>query len=171
VHLEGKGAWSATTSLRSATSPDPMARSFFRMSRARWRAAPGSIPRTSAESSTFSRLVHQSNRTGLWNMIPMSRRGPTTGRPLKETSPALRSTRPPVILSSVDFPQPLGPTRVTNSPSSTEKVIPSSARMSRASVRYTFWTLDAVRIDTGQLPPRPRRASAGPGAWESWPSS
>jgi hypothetical protein len=68
-------------------------------------------------------------------MIPMSRRGLATASPLKITSPAVRSTRPPTIFSRVDFPQPLGPTRVTNSFAATEKLISSRASNSRSRVR------------------------------------
>jgi hypothetical protein len=42
---------------------------------------------------------------------------PLTTSPPMRISPSLMSSRPTIIRSSVDFPQPDGPTRMTNSPS------------------------------------------------------
>src|SRR3954466_15681576 len=39
------------------------------------------------------------------------------------------SSRPATIRSAVDFPDPEGPTRIVNSPSSTERSSPSTARV------------------------------------------
>ncbi len=47
-----------------------------------------------------------------WNTYPMRSRS-------TDTVPAVCSSRPEAILSRVDFPQPDGPTTVTNSPRST----------------------------------------------------
>src|SRR5438105_3335651 len=47
--------------------------------------------------------------------MPVSARGSTTGRPSIITRPWLTGRRPPTSRSSVDFPQPEGPTRQTNS--------------------------------------------------------
>ena len=44
------------------------------------------------------------------------------GRAVRENLPSLIVSSPAIIIRSVLFPQPLGPTRETNSPFSTEKV-------------------------------------------------
>src|SRR5438105_3480199 len=75
-----------------------------------------SSPNTSLGSSTFSSTVRHGKRTEVWNMTPTSRRGPLTRRPPTRISPVLGSSSPPISLSSVDLPQPLGPTKETNSP-------------------------------------------------------
>ena len=41
-------------------------------------------------------------------------------------SPALASSSPAMMRNSVDFPQPEGPTKITNSPSSTDRSMPCS---------------------------------------------
>src|SRR4051812_33309404 len=43
-------------------------------------------------------------------------------------SPEVMSSRPTIIRSSVDFPQPDGPTRMTNSPSAMSRLTPFTAR-------------------------------------------
>ena len=50
------------------------------------------------------------------------------------TEPEVGMSRPPIILRSVDLPLPEVPTTATNSPSSTEKVTPSRARVMFGSV-------------------------------------
>ena len=57
-----------------------------------------------------------------WNTIAMSRsfgdRSLTTRSPMR-SSPLVISSSPATIRSAVDFPQPDGPTRMTNSSSAT----------------------------------------------------
>src|ERR1700682_562685 len=55
--------------------------------------------------------------------------GPVTGSPSTSTSPEVASRNPATMLSSVDFPHPLGPTRQTNSPGAT-----SALTFSRTSI-------------------------------------
>src|SRR5262245_7789211 len=50
----------------------------------------------------------------------------TTFPPIR-SSPALMSSRPAIMFSVVDFPQPDGPTRMTNSPSPMERLASSTA--------------------------------------------
>ncbi len=99
--------------------------------------APLVLPRSrrciSIGSITLSSTVRQGSSTGAWNTMPTSRLGPSTGRPRSSTSPLVRRSRPARILSSVLLPQPLGPTTVTNSPSSMAKLASVSARMSSPS--------------------------------------
>ena len=55
----------------------------------------------------------------------MSRFSGATSRtdlPSNFTSPEVASSKPEMILSNVDLPQPLGPNKQTNSPFSTEKL-------------------------------------------------
>src|SRR3954447_2833961 len=44
------------------------------------------------------------------------------------SSPAVMSSRPTIMRSRVDFPQPDGPTRMTNSPSAMSRLTPFTAR-------------------------------------------
>ena len=48
---------------------------------------------------------------------------PFIERPLMEISPVVTSSRPAIMLSRVDLPQPEGPTRTRNSPSSTAMLV------------------------------------------------
>ncbi len=47
---------------------------------------------------------------------------PVMSRPSTKTRPVVGSSSPARTLSVVDFPQPLGPTRTTNSPSEISRV-------------------------------------------------
>ena len=47
-----------------------------------------------------------------------------TTLPPMAISPPLMSSSPAIILSSVDLPQPDGPTKTTNSPSATSRLAP-----------------------------------------------
>src|SRR5215475_445766 len=47
---------------------------------------------------------------------------PASGAPCTRTSPDDGASRPAATLSSVDLPQPVGPTTETNSPSATRRV-------------------------------------------------
>ena len=51
-----------------------------------------------------------------------------TSRPLIVTRPELIGSRPAMARSSVDLPQPEGPTMTRNSPSSTARLTPLMAR-------------------------------------------
>src|SRR6185503_2030886 len=54
------------------------------------------------------------------------------------TDPAEGATRAPIMLSTVDLPQPEGPTSATNSPSRTSRDTPATARTSRAPSTKVF---------------------------------
>jgi len=53
--------------------------------------------------------------------------GRVTARPATKTLPVVAGRRPEMIRSSVDLPQPLGPTSATSSPRSTPKEMLRSA--------------------------------------------
>src|SRR5438105_3674451 len=62
--------------------------------------------------------------------------------PPMKISPSLTSSRPAIILSSVDFPQPDGPTKTTNSPSSMASDTPWMTSVSPKdlrTVRSSIW--------------------------------
>jgi hypothetical protein len=83
---------------------------------------------------TFSNTVFHGNRAFSWNTKAMSRGiGPRTRLPKTSTAPAVGVVRPPTMLSSVDFPQPLGPIRQINSPRATSSEVSCRARTCRAS--------------------------------------
>ena len=62
-----------------------------------------------------------------WKTNARSGPGPAIGRPATRTSPAVGRTRPPMILSSVVFPQPLGPSRLLSWPGGIRRSTPRSA--------------------------------------------
>ena len=68
-------------------------------------------------SRTFSSTVFQGNSAFSWNTKAMSCGiGPRTGLPATSTAPPVGVIRPPMTLSSVLLPQPLGPIRQSSSP-------------------------------------------------------
>src|SRR5215203_1911433 len=78
----------------------------------------------------------------------------TTRPPISIVPPEIGSS-PAIIRSSVDFPQPEGPTRTTNSPSSTERLAPF-----RISTGPKF--LRSSRIVTEAMAPSFHRAERQP---------
>jgi len=95
----------------------------------RLRRAARSSPRRSSGNSTLANAVFHGSSVGSWNTMPtLPGIGPQTRSPSMRASPLLAAVRPARIASSVDLPQPLGPTSVTNRPLSTVKDTSSSAR-------------------------------------------
>ena len=77
-----------------------------------------------------------------WNTIAISRsEGCTsvTSRPAMPTVPSLMVSRPEIIRRSVDFPQPDGPTKTTNSPSLISSEI-SLITSTEPKLFLTFWS-------------------------------
>ena len=73
------------------------------------------LPWSLRPNLTFSSTVSQGNSAYCWKTMPRSGPGPSTGLPSTVTLPLVGSSSPPMMLSSVDFPQPEGPTTQTNS--------------------------------------------------------
>ena len=69
--------------------------------------------------STLSKTSSHGKRACSWNITMRSRPGPDTGVSSTFIVPLSGLSSPATRFSSVDFPQPLGPTRHTNSPSPT----------------------------------------------------
>ena len=95
--------------------PEPSRRT---SSSRRWassrRSPPCRRPRRRSASSTFCAAVSHGNSAGSWNI--------SAGRlPATCTSPWVGSSSPATRLSSVDLPQPLAPSRQTNSPGATSR--------------------------------------------------
>src|SRR5512134_2204179 len=76
----------------------------------------------------LSQTLSQGNSEASWNTTPRSGPGFSTGAPSNRRSPPERVSKPASRLSSVDLPQPDGPSRATNSPSPISSVMSSSAR-------------------------------------------
>src|ERR1039457_3762942 len=85
-----------------------------------------------------------------------------TTLPPMRSSPSVMSSRPAIMLSVVDFPQPDGPTRMTNSPSAMSRLILSTAS-APSGKRLVTWsktmsatvcslTLDRARCQPGDDP-------------------
>src|SRR4051794_36202955 len=69
----------------------------------------------------------------------------TTSPPMR-ISPSLMSSNPTIIRSSVDFPQPDGPTRMTNSPSAMSRLTSLTASVPSA-YRLVTWSTVISAID------------------------
>ena len=83
---------------------------------------------------TFSNTVFQGNSAFSWNTKAMSRGiGPATRLPATSTAPTVGAISPPMTLSKVDLPQPLGPIRQRSSPRATSSEVSRNARTYRAS--------------------------------------
>lgn len=107
----------------------------------------------------FSCTEYHGNSVGCWNTTPRSVPGPSTGLPSTLTEPSVGSRKPASRRSSVDLPQPEGPTRHTISPSPKRRVISRSASTSDpVCVRYvtpTFSTSITCPPPTTPDEPRP----------------
>ena len=67
-----------------------------------------------------------------------------TTRPPIAISPLLISSRPAIMRSSVDLPQPDGPTSTTNSPSSMEMSTPCTTSTRPKDLRTSFNSTEAM---------------------------
>ena len=68
-------------------------------------------------SITLERMLRQGSSSAFWNTMPTLPCGFVTFSPSTRTSPDVGGSRPEISLSSVDLPQPDGPTTTKNSPS------------------------------------------------------
>src|SRR5882757_8878905 len=79
-------------------------------------------PRIRGPNVTFDRTGSQSKRASLlWKTMPSSGPGAVTGRPSTVTEPEVVGRKPASVDSSVDLPQPLGPSRHSSSPGATSR--------------------------------------------------
>src|SRR5262249_7889114 len=103
-------------------------------------------PRERGPNSTLARTVIHGNNRYCWNMTPRCGLGPSTISPPRLISPVVGRSIPAIMLSSVDFPQPLGPTRATNSPTPTLNDTSCNAMTSSARrvAGKAFWMLLTV---------------------------
>jgi hypothetical protein len=88
----------------------------------------------------LSRTVFHGKSASFWNTMPTRSGTPRTGAPSTSKSPPVTGTSPAIALSSVDLPQPLGPTIATNSPAATSKLARSTATVVRPRAAYAMWT-------------------------------
>src|SRR3712207_54693 len=80
-------------------------------------------------------------------------------------SPLVMSSRPTIIRSSVDFPQPDGPTRIMNSPSAMSRLTSFTAgNPSPYCLTMFFMSMEAISS-------RPLGGSKSYEAWGSWRSA
>ena len=75
-----------------------------------------------SETAHSASVVFHGSKVGSWKTIPISARGCVIGVPPATILPSVTASRPAIIIRSVLLPQPLGPSRQTNSPFSMEKV-------------------------------------------------
>lgn len=101
----------------------------------------------------LSRLVMLGYSAKFWNTIamPRSRGGIRLERsPSRSNSPSVMSSRPAIMRSTVDLPQPDGPSSTTNSPGSMSRESRSTARVARP---YTLLTLCREMARVMRIPP------------------
>ena len=120
---------------------------WFRSSSARARRSDFPVPSAIIGISTFSTEVSCGSRLCSWKMNPTSRaRTPSRSRsvasdlPLRKISPAVGRSSAPIMCSSVDFPDPLGPTMQWNAPFGTSIETPCSALIAPPSYSFTRFT-------------------------------
>src|SRR6476660_2852166 len=80
-------------------------------------------------------------------MTRRSRPGPVTGLPSAHTVPLSGFSSPAMMFSNVVLPQPLAPTRQTNSPSSTFRLTRSRARTAPDAPLKLFETLSIASFE------------------------
>eukprot|EP01022_Parablepharisma_sp_SALTPOND_P005414 TRINITY_DN1223_c0_g3_i1.p1 TRINITY_DN1223_c0_g3~~TRINITY_DN1223_c0_g3_i1.p1 ORF type:complete len:1108 (+),score=353.08 TRINITY_DN1223_c0_g3_i1:2794-6117(+) len=98
-----------------------------------WAAARRSaalLPCSLREKATLSHTGNQGIRLACWNTMPRSAPGPVMVRPATLTSPLVGNSKPAIMFSSVDLPQPEGPSRQRNSFFSSFRLTWSMASMS-----------------------------------------
>src|SRR5690606_28370301 len=117
-----------------------------------WRSSRGT-PAISRPWAMFLSTVRQGIRARFWNTTPRSGPGPTTDSPKQRTWPAVGFSRPAMSRSRVDFPHPLGPTTVTNSPGRMARDTSSRAWTPACPSPYQWLTRD-TSIAGAAFPPR-----------------
>ena len=83
-------------------------------------------PRASRPSSTFCCTVSHGSSAKVWKTMVVSRLLPVSRSPRNSTSPSVGAISPAMQRSRVDLPLPLRPSRATNSPSATSRLMSSS---------------------------------------------
>src|ERR1700684_3056 len=78
--------------------------------------------------------------------MPRSRAGPVVALPPIDASPVVGSSKPAIMRSSVDFPQPDAPIRQTNSPCGMVRSTGASASTSSSSIAKRLVTPRMVRM-------------------------
>src|SRR2546428_400747 len=121
----------------------------YRAAISRHRAA--STPARRGPNSTFWATVSQGKRTYSWKTTPRSGPGPVIGVASTSTRPRVGGRKPATMLSSVDFPQPDGPSRHRSSPAWTSRLMSTSAGVERPSRANALWT-PSIRT---RAPPTP----------------
>src|SRR5947208_3017823 len=101
----------------------------YRAAISRHRAA--STPARRGPNSTFWATVSQGKSTYSWKTTPRSGPGPVIGVASTSTRPRVGGRKPATMLSSVDFPQPDGPSRHRSSPAWTSRLMSTSAGVGR----------------------------------------
>src|SRR5262245_48493624 len=93
------------------------------------------MPRSRRPKAMLSSTLSHGNRVYDWNTMPRSEPGPVTTEPSSKTRPSLALSRPAMIRSKVDLPQPEGPKIVMKSLSATSMVMGSRASVGAAPLR------------------------------------
>src|ERR1017187_7338828 len=146
----------------------PPERSLGKRSRKSWRWSISSSAATLAAISAFGAFftsrpkamfwatVIQGKRAYSWKTMPRSGPGATTRFLSTVISPEDGNEKPATALSSVDLPQPEGPSRQTNSPVFTSRSMSRRATTSRSFVAHTFptWVM-AIWVIEAPSPPAP----------------
>src|ERR1044072_5232025 len=93
----------------------------------RWRRSSGD--RCHKPNPMLPSTVSQGNTPRSWNTKIRRGSGPVTASPSMRTSPLVGVMKPAITFRMVDLPHPEGPSRHTNSPSRTSRLMSSSTLM------------------------------------------
>src|ERR1044071_4245864 len=108
--------------------------------------------RSDRPNAILSSTDSHGNSAVCWNTTPRSGPGPLIVRPSTRTSPAVGVSKPAIRFNRVDLPQPLAPTRVTISRSSTARSMSSSAVTAESPVSNRLVTDARLILATEGLP-------------------
>src|SRR5262249_3951790 len=97
-----------------------------------------SSPRAARPVATLLHTVAHGKRVGSWKTRMRDGSGRSTTAPSARIDPVVGGSRPDTKRSSVDLPQPAGPSLATKSPAQTERLIDSSTG-SREPPRSNSW--------------------------------
>ena len=131
------------------------------------RRCAGSSPRSSNGSSTFSATRRHGMRLASWKTKNIRSRAFSGATSSTVIDPSLAEVSPAIRRRRVDFPQPLGPMKLTNSPRFTSRSMPSSTSGPEPNRFFSALTLTMGPAFMRRSSPRPgtRRGRFEPVMW------
>src|SRR5262249_3185510 len=110
------------------------------------------LARNDRPNAMLSPTESHGNNAVCWKTTPRSGPGPSIDWPSTSICPTVGVSKPAIRFNSVDLPQPLAPTSVTISRSSTDKLTSSSAVITASPASNRFVTDARLILPTERLP-------------------